>query len=512
VAHSYLPSSPTANAQADPSKFPELANYKGGLTFGGVGDNPTKSANTNYGNLQPRIGVAYQLTRHLVMRGGWGRYFANPNNNWQKTTGFSTSTPLVSSNDAGRTPIPNLLSNPYPNGILTPSGSSQGAATFVGRNFSWFDPSFKTPSVDQFSFGFQMELPWSSMIEVSYVGSRGHNIQTERAYNIPSLDFRCQCNLLEGGSPAYCNAKLPNPFYQQPAFLGTSFYTSPTLSRFQLARPFPQFSGDLLRQGINDGATWYNSLQINYNVRWRKSLNLLADYTFSKCMERWGYNDPYRGIMQQGPYFNDRPHALKLTTVYQLPFGRGRWIGGHVNGLFDQLIGGWQLSAFLGAQSGEPADLPGNVRILRDPKLTPNWHSTQVYGMRPCVLRMDDSGNITPQPYSLTYGCGTDFSTYNFMILPSYAPRETPFRSGQIRMYNTFTMDASLNKTFALTERFRLQLRGEAFNVLNHYAFPLARFNSNPNDANFGSLFPGRISTVDSGFPRQLQLGAKLLW
>src|SRR5207253_6135843 len=98
---------------------------------------------------------------------------------------------------------------------------------------------------------------------------------------------------------------------------------------------------------------------------------------------------------------------------------------------------------------------------------------------------------------SLTYGCGTDFSTYNFMILPSYAPRETPFRSGQIRMYNTFTMDASLNKTFALTERFRLQLRGEAFNVLNHYAFPLARFNSNPNDANFGSLFPGRISTVE---------------
>jgi hypothetical protein len=149
--------------------------------------------------------------------------------------------------------------------------------------------------VDQFSFGFQMELPWSSMIEVSYVGSRGHNIQTERAYNIPGLDLRRQCNLLEGGSPAYCNAKLPNPFYQQPAFLGTSFYISPTLSRFQLARPFPQ-------------------------------------------------------------------------------------------------------------------------------------------------------------------------------------------------------------------------LRGEAFNVLNHYAFPLARFNSNPNDANFGSLFPGRVSTVDSGFPRQLRLGAKLLW
>src|SRR5207302_4434775 len=137
------------NAQPDPSAFPELANYKGGLTFAGAGGNPRKAANTNYGNIQPRIGVAYQLRRHLVLRGGWGRYFANPNNNWQKTTGFSTSTTLTSSNDGGRTPIPGLLSNPYPNGILTPTGSSRGAATFVGSNFSWFNPDFTTPSVDQ---------------------------------------------------------------------------------------------------------------------------------------------------------------------------------------------------------------------------------------------------------------------------------------------------------------------------------------------------------------------------
>src|SRR5205085_11238915 len=133
----------------------------------------------------------------------------------------------------------------------------------------------------------------------------------------------------------YCDAKLPNPFYQQPAFLGTSFYTSPTLSRFQLSRPFPQFNGDLKEQGLNDGATWYNSLQVDYNVRWGKSLNLLADYTFSKLVERWGYNDPYRSIAQEGPYYNDRPHMLKVTSVYELPFGRGRGIGGNVHGFLD---------------------------------------------------------------------------------------------------------------------------------------------------------------------------------
>lgn len=504
------------NAQANPSRFPELANYKGGLTFAGVGGNPTKAANTNYGNIQPRIGVAYQLTRRLVMRGGWGRYFSNPSNDWNKTTGFSTSTPLVSSTDGGRTPIPNLLSNPYPNGILTPLGSSRGAATFVGRDFSWFNPDFKTPSTDQFSFGLQVELGPSSLLEASYIGSRGHNLQNQRAYNIPGLDFRKKCNLLEGGNHSYCDAKLPNPFYQQPAFLGTSFYTSPTLSRFQLARPFSQFSGDLTEQGLNTGATWYNSLQLDYKVRLRKSLNLLTNYTFSKTVERWGYNDPYQGIAQEGLYYNDRPHMLKVTTVYELPFGSGRWVGGHAHGVLNQVLAAWEATTFLTFESGEPADIQNNtnVRILRDPKLPiPDWHATRVQGWRPCVLQMNpDTGAVTPEAYSIAYGCGTDPSTYNFLILPPYAPRETSYRSGQIRMYHTFTMDASLDKSFPISERAKVQLRFEAFNVLNHYAFPLERFNTDPTNPNFGALFPGNISTVNSGMPRQLQLGAKFLW
>src|SRR5262249_35265897 len=144
---------------------------------------------------------------------------------------------------------------------------------------------------------------------------------------------------------------------------------------------------------------------------------------------RWGYNGPYRGIFQQGLYNSDRPHVFKLTTVYQLPFGKGRWIASNAHGLLNALIGDWEWTTFLTAQSGEPADLPSNVRILRDPKLTPNWHSAKVQGWRPCVLRMDDSGVITPMPYSLLAGCGSDQSTYNFMILPNYAPRETPLRS-----------------------------------------------------------------------------------
>ena len=76
--------------------------------------------------VQPRVGFAYRLTNKLVVRGGWGRYYLNPSNNYIQSTGFSTSTPLVTSLDGGRTPIPNLINNPFPSGLLLPPGPSAG--------------------------------------------------------------------------------------------------------------------------------------------------------------------------------------------------------------------------------------------------------------------------------------------------------------------------------------------------------------------------------------------------
>src|ERR1035441_1374043 len=119
------------------AQYANLANLKGGITFAGVngqGRSPFALRKTGF---EPRLGLAYQLGEKLVMRGGFGLYHSNPDNSIQQTNGFSTSTSLVNSNDGGRTPISNILSNPYPNGIQYPTGSSLGAATFVGQNPSW---------------------------------------------------------------------------------------------------------------------------------------------------------------------------------------------------------------------------------------------------------------------------------------------------------------------------------------------------------------------------------------
>ncbi len=500
--------------------YPQLANLKGGFEFAGVNGNPRTVGNDDLNNWQPRIGAAYQLSNRLVLRGGYGLYNMNPNNNSLQYAGFSENTPLVNTLDGGRTLARNdLLSNPYPTGFNVPTGSSRGYATYVGRNNNWYNPNMRTPYVHQFSFGVQYQPTSTSTFDVSYVGSRTVGANDEKQFNIPSLEFRKQCNLQEGGSPIYCDAQVTNPFKGVPAFAGTGYFTASTIARSAMARPYPQFNGVLLEQGRNDSNIWYNSLQVNYNMRVGRGLTLISNYTWSKMVERWGYNDPYAKVQQQGLYFNDRAHIFKFSTVYELPFGKGKRFGSGVRTWVDKLIGGWQFSTYYNNSSGEPNDLPGNVIMLKDPRTpgggwdgTTDWKAHQVRGWNPCVLRQQNDGSVAPQPYSLAAGCGTDHSNYVWFQTAGYAPRYTPSRSGQIRKHHAFTMDASLNKTVQITERLRGQFRMEAFNVMNHYFYGRNNgFVTDPNNPQFGSMFPHQASD-QNGTPRYVQLGFKVYW
>ena len=501
--------------------YPQFRDLKGGLEFAGVNGNDTKVGEMDWNNFQPRVGVAFSANDKTVIRGGYGLFYTNfaNNNDWNRSTGFATSTPLVNSPDGGRTLISNLLSNPFPTGVNQPVGSSLGYNTFVGQNFTWFNPNMVVPKVHQFSFGVQRSITQNSTLDLSYVGSRSVNLSNERPFNLPSAEFRKQCNLLEGGNPNFCNEQIANPFQGIEAFRGTNHFSNATLRRYDLMRPFPQFSGDLLEQGRNDSKIWYNSLQVNYNMRVGRSLTLLGNYTFSKMVERWGWLDAQNNIPQQGLYFSDRPHFFKFSTVYQLPFGKGQKFANDT-GWVDKIIGGWQVSTFTQMSSGEPNDLPGNAILLRDPR-TPggdfngdvDWKAHQVRGWNPCVLRQFNDGSVVPQPFSLARGCGTDTSNYAWLMTADFSPqRYNPSRSGQIRKQRMFNTDISLAKDTYITERVRVQLRVEAFNATNYYFFGRNDgFNTDPNNPNFGSMFPNQANT-QNGYPRQIQLGIKAYW
>jgi hypothetical protein len=508
------------------SQIANLQNLKGGLTFAGVNGASRTESPMRLKNFGPRFGVAYQINEKTVLRTGFGLYYSNPTNDFFRTSGFSTSTNINNSDNSGRTLNPNLLSNPFPNGVNQPTGSSLGAATFVGQNPSWFDPNFVLPKVWSFSFGFQRQITQNSSVEVSYVGSRSYDLNMDQGYNIMSPDFEKQCDLYKGGSPLYCQQQVTNPFKGNPLFLGTSFYTANTVNRDQLARPFPQFNGDVHRYGLNDSWIKYNSLQVNYNLRLRSGLSILANYTLSKQMEQWGFLDQYSDTRQQGLYTLDRPHVLKLTTIYELPFGEGKALGANSNKFVKKLISGWQWTNFINdAFKGFPSDLPGNVIQLKDPQTPgpqfsgkPDWSAYQVRLWNPCVLKQNNDGSIAPTQSSINLGCGADFSNNwgNYVWLqtaPNYSPRFTPFRSGQIRRHHAMQMDASLLKTTKISERMRFQFGFEAFNLLNHNYFGRDQVNTTPDDSsgNFGSIFPSRVSTQNI-LPRQIQVRFKFNW
>jgi hypothetical protein len=233
------------------TQYPQLKSLKGGFLFAGVNGQPRGAGDRDFNNIQPRFGAAFQVTQKLIMRGGFGLYYANPNNNYLQTAGFATSTTLVTSLDGGRTPIAHVLSNPYPNGINKPAGAAEGLLTFVGRNNNWFDPSFRTPRVHQFSFGFQYQTSNASTLELTYVGSRSYGLNDEKDFNLPTSTFRRACNPLEGGSVSFCDAGLTNPFKGIEAFSGTTYFSANTISRYNLNRAYPQFSGNLLQQGLS---------------------------------------------------------------------------------------------------------------------------------------------------------------------------------------------------------------------------------------------------------------------
>jgi len=518
------------------SLYANLSNLKGSMTFAGINGVATKAANVDWSAIQPRIGFAYRVKDKLVARGGYGMYVPNPTNDWLISNGFSTSTSMVVSTDGNRTPVGGVLENPYPNGISAPPGSSQGALTFAGKTFNWTQPDVRLARSHQFSVGLELQTSKTSTLEASYVGNRVSHTQSNIPWNLVPAAFQNSCSVMYGAttpagfsSPAaYCQQSVPNPFQGLAPFIGTSFYSSTTLPLYQMERPFPQFAGTSsnlgagsgTQYGLSQGHVWYNSLQVNFNQRVARGLTLLANYTLSKQNEKWGYLNYYQNPIQyqEGLYYADRPHFIKLTAVYELPFGKGQRFLAGTHGVASRLVSGWEVNTFItDSPEGEPVNMPNGLIPLKNPALSNiQWGANKVQIYNNCSLTESDSGVITPTANSVALGCSaTDFSNYAWLQLPpSFRPAQTnSYRSGQMRVQGTYTADASLSKMTQITERIKFQFRAEAFNVLNHYNYMLANINSgDPANVNFGAIIPHTLSTQASTNPRSVQLGFKAIW
>ena len=475
------------SSQIDQTQFPGFKAY-GGIGFAGVGGQSRSPFNTQWNNVQPRVGAAFQLTPTTVLRGGFGISYI-PQVSFGNSSGFSQSTPYVASLDANQTPA-GKVSNPFPTGLLPPVGSSQGLGTLLGQAPTFSDTSGKIDYTYSYSFGIQKQLGNQVRVEASYVGSRTKNAPVTNVYNALSKQNLALGDITRGGNPNTLNAKVANPF--QNLLPGTSLNAS-TVPEQQLLLPFPEFTA-FNQQSIPVGQVWYNSVQTSVQKRYAHGLSVTGSYTFSKNIQALSYLNPQDSAPARTIVPFDRTHVLVIAPIYELPFGPGRAFLPTSHGLISRLVGGWQLMGNFTYQSGVPMTMPGGVFVIGNPVL-PNSSPNQMFN----TGLIDSTGKLVNQVGSLPPA---------FQIQPAFALRNASLYFGNLRDRWGPDFNFAMVKSTHIKERVSLEFRADALNVLNHPLFggdPILATTS----PNFGKLL---LNSGQTNEPRQIELSLRLVF
>jgi len=477
-----LPIEAAAKAKYAQNPVPQVPvdqfRVRGGLTFAGVGGMPRTLWEIDKNKLMPRVGLAYSLNSKTVVRGGYGMFYDQLGivRRHVNQNGFSKSTDFVASVDNGQTFIANLT-DPFPSGFDRPVGAGLGLMTYVGQGISFFNTQLGTPFNQRWEISVQRELPQKAVIELAYVGNRGSDLRTGRQLDPVPRQYYSTSPVRDQAAIDFLSTQVPNPFY--PLLPKTSLSGS-NLSRSQLLRPYPQFTG--ISRDTNEGYSRYHSLQTRFEKRMSAGYSVNVSWTWSKFLEATGFlNDtdpaPERVISDQ-----DRTHRVVISGLWEIPLGPGRKWGSAARGLPGKVISGWQTQAIYQGQGGAPlgfsnAIFTGNLKDIPIPnsqRTINRWFNT-------------DAGFERDSRKQL----GSNLRTFSS-------------RFSGVRADGLNNWDISLVKNTAITERVRLQFRSEFINALNHPQF------SGPNTTPTSTSF-GRV-TSESQWPRTIQFALKLLF
>jgi len=448
----------------------------GSLTFVNRNGVPRNYFSTSKKNFAPRFGFAWQVRPKLVVRGGYGIFFSTVGVDHTSViqSGFSVRTNLIPSLDNGQTFIA-TLQNPFPNGVQKPE--PVGPKTFLGRSISYWNPYVPTPYMQRWSFAIQRELPWRSLAEIGYVGSRGTHLGVSR--EVDTIDRRWYSTSPERDQPVidFMSAAVTNPFSSLPEFVGSGL-SGRTVGRNVLLRPYPHFNGMSAQNPT--GFTWYHSLQVRAEKRFTHGVSLSGTYTWAKTMDALSYLNDTDPVPEHVISDLDRPQRITISSVWEIPVGRGRPLGSGMSRWLDAVVGGWQYQAIFQYQSGQALGFGNilfrgdvhNIPLPADQRTLERWFNTNA------GFEKDPAKQLA----------------WNIRTFPS--------RLAGLRGPGQSYWDMSLAKVFKVTERWRMQIRTQWEGAMNHPLF------SNPNMAPTNPLFGSITST--QGEARRIYLGAKL--
>ncbi len=438
----------------------------------------------------PRLGVAYRLDDKTVLRMGYGIYYnVHQLNNY---TILNLNPPLSGSanfnnsfNSAGALTNPNA---PYFS-LASPFGVFNAATTATAANVLNTD-NFQ-PQVHQWSFDVQRRLFGGMVLTVGYVGSRTIHMDSTQERNTPAPAFNTATSSIQ--------SRRPYPFILDNGVL----------------RPLTRLR--FLDSGAN---AWYQGLQFNLQRRYSNGFSFTIAHTMSKSlMEGYGrnegdgfnsntYQNPFNRAAEKGRAGFDVTHNFVANFVYELPTPNM-----FKKGIANVVFGGWQTNGIVTLRTGFPfavtqggiTNTAGNAPVRPDriadgsvsnPTVN-QWFNPDAFRLTSCVNA------------ALPETCHYGNSGTGILEGPGFK-----------------NIDYSLFKNFRITERLKLQFRGEMFNVFNTPQF--ARPNpglqtatnllpqGTPGNVTFPSQAnivrgPGAITSLVSPM-RQIQFGLKLLW
>jgi hypothetical protein len=274
---------------------------------------------------------------------------------------------------------------------------------------------------------------------------------------------------------------VPNPFYGiLPA--NTTFGGPPRIAIRDLNRYFPLFNGVTINTNPW-GRIRYDAMQLSAQKRFSGSGTIVGgflttfSYTFSKNLQQTNILNNYD--IAEGPVHElvsyDKPQNIAFTGVWDVPFGKGRHFLRATNKVVENVLGGWTINWIYRFTSGSPVNGIDAVTFCPDLLIADQTHD---------------------QWFNNSKSCG-------YKSRANYTLRVVPDRYAWLRQMDNVTVNLAGSKNFQLREKWRLNLRAEAFNLLNHplYGAPDTTF----TDARFGMLPVGQ-----QNFPRLIQVSGKI--
>lgn len=486
-------------AGIDPSS---LQTVYGGVEFAGAYGQPRDAYNNDWSDVGPRFGVAYVVNSKTVLRGGYGILYSygleggNP-------VGFDESTNYTGSLDGGNTPTGYYQSgSPFPSGLLKPTGNTLGLLTDVGNGGIHVDfPQRRIPMEQIMSFGFQRELPGGMVLDARYAGNFTSRLRVNLWLNGTATLAEQQA---AQANPKVWNQQVPNPYYGVAAMSGPGQCgTSKTVEAISLLLPGSQYCGPGGTGLIGEydaglGRNWYDGLEVKLNRRITsgngRGLSLQLAYTYSKTINGdgyqngWPYQDPHEVHWIAG---TDRTQVLSLTSVYNLPFGKGGLLFSTPPAPVGFLIDNWTLSGVFNAQSGFPVGLN-----------TGWWYTCPSQSFAPAGGTSVGKGRW----FNTDPTCWSRVPTYGLANLPNH--------TAKLRDPTIPTLNLSLEKSAPIHERVTFHLRLDAFNAMNSVLFGGPNTNPGAGPASFnprsGWSGFGTVGATQQNFPRILQVSGKI--